>query len=157
MINTRKKEKAKWWLIIGSVVLSVIALVSAIIGLTKNITTTKLSTTDYTIGCVDSTGKVIDSKLSVYSKDLESTENLTIDIDEKTATVTYKVAYYDENEEFISMSEASAKDLDSTSIPATAKYFRVVITPDAVDGEAVELNIFNMAKYTSQIEVTFAK
>ena len=157
MVNTRKKEKAKWWLTIGAVVLSVVALVSAIIGLTKNITTTKLGSTDYAIGSVDSTGKVIDSKKSVYSKDLNTTDNLTIDIDEDTATITYKVAYYDENEKFVSMTEAMSKDLDTTSIPATAEYFRVIITPNQVDGEDVTLNIFNMSKYTSQIEVTFDK
>lgn len=152
-----KKEKAKWWLTIGAVVLSVVALVSAIIGLTKNITTTKLGSTDYAIGSVDSTGKVIDSKKSVYSKDLNTTDNLTIDIDEDTATITYKVAYYDENEKFVSMTEAMSKDLDTTSIPSTAEYFRVIITPNQVDGEDVTLNIFNMSKYTSQIEVTFDK
>lgn len=157
MVNTRKKEKAKWWLTIGAVVLSVVALVSAIIGLTKNITTTKLGSTDYAIGSVDSTGKVIDSKKSVYSKDLNTTDNLTIDIDEDTATITYKVAYYDENEKFVSMTEAMSKDLDTTSIPSTAEYFRVIITPNQVDGEDVTLNIFNMSKYTSQIEVTFDK
>lgn len=152
-----KKEKAKWWLTIGAVVLSVVALVSAIIGLTKNITTTKLGSTDYAIGSVDSTGKVIDSKKSVYSKDLNTTDNLTIDIDEDTATITYKVAYYDENEKFVSMTEAMSKDLDTTSIPSTAEYFRIIITPNQVDGEDVTLNIFNMSKYTSQIEVTFDK
>lgn len=152
-----KKEKAKWWLTIGAVVLSVVALVGAIIGLTKNITTTKLGSTDYAIGSVDSTGKVIDSKKSVYSKDLNTTDNLTIDIDEDTATITYKVAYYDENEKFVSMSEAMSKDLDTTSIPSTAEYFRVIITPNQVDGEDVTLNIFNMTKYTSQIEVSFDK
>lgn len=152
-----KKEKAKWWLTIGAVVLSVVALVSAIIGLTKNITTTKLGSTDYAIGSVDSTGKVIDSKKSVYSKDLNTTDNLTIDIDEDTATIIYKVAYYDENEKFVSMTEAMSKDLDTTSIPSTAEYFRVIITPNQVDGEDVTLNIFNMSKYTSQIEVTFDK
>lgn len=152
-----KKEKAKWWLTIGAVVLSVVALVSAIIGLTKNITTTKLGSTDYAIGSVDSTGKVIDSKKSVYSKDLNTTDNLTIDIDEDTATITYKVAYYDENEKFVSMTETMSNDLDTTSIPSTAEYFRVIITPNQVDGEDVTLNIFNMSKYTSQIEVTFDK
>lgn len=152
-----KKEKAKWWLTIGAVVLSVVALVSAIIGLTKNITTTKLGSTDYAIGSVDSTGKVIDSKKSVYSKDLNTTDNLTIDIDEDTVTITYKVAYYDENEKFVSMTEALSSDLDTTSIPSTAEYFRVIITPNQVDGEDVTLNIFNMSKYTSQIEVNFDK
>lgn len=152
-----KKEKAKWRLTIGAVVLSVVALVSAIIGLTKNITTTKLGSTDYAIGSVDSTGKVIDSKKSVYSKDLNTTDNLTIDIDEDTVTITYKVAYYDENEKFVSMTEALSSDLDTTSIPSTAEYFRVIITPNQVDGEDVTLNIFNMSKYTSQIEVNFDK
>lgn len=137
--------------------LSILAFVGVIFGLTKDVTTTKLSSVDYAIDSIDSTGKIVDSKLSLYSKKLNTVDNLAVEIDEKTATITYKVVYYDENEEYISTSEAAAKDLVTSDIPSSAKYFRIVITPDAVDGEAVELNIFNVSKYTSQLKVTFTK
>ena len=157
MVKTKRKEKAKWLLTIGAVVMSAVALVSSLFGLAKNETTENVTNSMYAVGTINETGKIVESKKSAYMKNAQTTEDLTIDIDEETATITYKVVYYDEDEKFLSMTESLAEDLDTSTIPETAKYFRVVVTPDQVDEEDVTLNMFNKAKYTSQLEITFAK
>lgn len=152
-----KKGKLKWLLTIVSVVLSIATLVAVCVGLNNLADTKSVNKSDYAIGTINETGKVVESKQSAYMKDAESVDGLTIDIDEETATITYKVAFYDEDGNFISMTESLESDFDATNIPENADTFRVVITPYAVDGENVELSIFNMGKYTSQLDVSFNK
>lgn len=156
-MTTKKKNKLKWFLTITSVILSIATLVAVCVGL-KNLTDTKsVSKSDYAIGTINETGKIVESKQSAYMKDAESVDGLVIEIDEETATITYKVAFYDEDGKFISMTENQDADFDTTNIPETADTFRVVVTPYQVDGENVELNIFNVGKYTSQLDVSFNK
>jgi len=157
-MTEKKKGKLKWLLTIVSVVLSVATLVAVCVGLGKIADTKKVDNGDYAIGTiVAESGKIVESKQSAYMKDAESVDGLVIEIDEETATITYKVAFYDEDGKFISMTDELESDFDATTIPETADTFRVVITPYQVDGENVELNIFNMGKYTSQLDVSFNK
>ena len=143
---------------IVSVVLSVITLIALVIGLNNITTSTRnVDNGDYAIGTINETGKIVESKQSAYMKDAETIDGLTIEIDEETATITYKVAFYDEDGKFISMTESQDADFDTANIPENADTFRVVITPYQVDGENVELNIFNMSKYTSQLDVSYNK
>lgn len=152
-----KKGKLKWLLTIVSVVLSIATLVAVCVGLNNLADTKSVNNGDYSIGAISETGKIVESKQSAYMKDAESVDGLTIDIDEETATITYKVAFYDEDGNFISMTESMESDFDANNIPENADTFRVMITPYQVDGENVELNIFNMGKYTSQLDVSFNK
>lgn len=155
---TKKKNKLKLILSCVSIVLSIITLVALVVGLNNITTQTKdVSKSDYAVGTINETGKIVESKKSAYMKDAETIDGLTIEIDEETATITYKVAFYDEDGKFISITESLDADFDATNIPETADTFRVVITPYQVDGENVELNIFNMGKYTSQLDVSFSK
>lgn len=157
-MTEKKKGKIKWFLTIMSVVLSIATLVAVCVGLNNLTQTTKnVDRNDYAIGTIAESGKIVESKQSAYMKDAESVHGLTIEIDEETATITYKVAFYDEDGKFISMTEEMETDFESTNVPANAVTFRVVITPYQVDGENVELNIFNLGKYTSQLDVSFAK
>ena len=157
-LTEKKKGKLKWLLTIVSVVLSIATLVAVCVGLGNIADTKKVDNGDYAIGTiVAESGKIVESKQSAYMKDAESVDGLTIDIDEETATITYKVAFYDEDGKFISMTESQETDFDATNIPENAETFRVVITPYQVDGENVELNIFNMGKYTSQLDVSYNK
>ena len=48
-------------------------------------------------------------------------------------------------------------DFDATEIPETAAFFRIVITPNQVDGEDVVLSVLNAGKYAGQLEVTYSK
>lgn len=156
-MSEKKKSKVKWWLTIVSVFLSIATLVAVCVGLGNLADTKNVSKSDYAIGTISETGKIVESKQSAYMKDAETIDGLVIDIDEDTATITYKVAFYDEDGKFISMTESQETDFDTANIPETADTFRVVITPYQVDGENVEMNIFNMSKYTSQLDITFNK
>lgn len=156
-MKIKTKNKLKWALTIVSVVLSVITLVALCVGLGNLATTKTLSNGDYAIGTINEDGKVVDSKQSAYTKNTYKTEDMSIEIDEETATITYKIAFYDKDGKFISMTDVLSEDFDTTNIPETATEFRVVITPLAVDGEPVELNIFNVSKYTSQLDVVVNK
>ena len=150
-----KNKKLNVILTITSIVLSVLALVSVAVAIHKNIVIKTASVTSYSVGAINETGKVIESKQSVYLKDMQKIDGMKIELDEETATITYKVAFYNEEDKFVSMTESLDADFDATNIPETATQFRVVITPLAVDGEAVELNIFNMAKYVNQLDVSW--
>ena len=157
-MTTKKKTRLKWLLTIGSAVLSVVALVGVCFGVSNLAKTKSVNNGDFAVGTiVAESGKIVESKHSAYMKDAENVDGLTIDIDEETATITYKVAFYDEDGKFISMTETMDEDFDATNIPENATQFRVVVTPYQVDGENVELNIFNMSKYTSQLEITYNK
>lgn len=156
-LSEKKKGKLKWALTIVSVVLSVITLVALCVGLGNLASTKTLGNSDYAIGTINEDGKVVDSKQSAYTKNTYKTEDMSIEIDEETATITYKVAFYDKDGKFVSMTNALSEDFDTTNIPENATEFRIVVTPLAVDGEAVELNIFNVSKYTSQLDVTINK
>ena len=153
----KKRNKLKLILTIVSIVLSIATLISVCVGINSMKMTQSVGRTDYAIGTINETGKIVESKQSVYMKDAESVDGLTIEIDEETATITYKVAFYDEDGKFISMTESLESDFDATITPENADTFRVIITPYAVDGENVELNVFNMGKHISQLDVSFAK
>lgn len=156
-LSEKKKGKLKWLLTITSVVLSVITLVAVCVGLGNLADTKNVDRNDYAIGTIAETGKIVESKQHAYMKDAENVDGLVIDIDEENATITYKVAFYDADGNFISMTETMSEDFDTTNIPENADTFRVEITPNQVDGENVELNIFNMGKYTSQLDVSYNK
>ena len=116
----------------------------------------KLTTNDYSIGAVSvDTGKIIESKQNYYSEMFEI-DGAEIKVKED-ATASYKVFFYDEDKAYISCTDALAEDLSAESIPETAKYFRVMVTPALVDGEPVECKHLNMSKYISQISITIAK
>lgn len=150
----RKSNKVKWILTIVSVVLSLATLISCLFAFGNMAETKTMSSTAYHIGTIDDGGKIVDSRKSIYS-DMKTTESLEITLDEDSQ-ITYKVVFYDENEDFISMSETLETDFDTTATPENAEYFRVVITPNQIDGEDTIVNIFNMGKYTKMLNVTFA-
>lgn len=156
-MTEKSKSKLKMALSIISVILSIITIVALFVGLGKLADTKILSNSDYSIGTINESGKIVESKQSAYSKDAYSVDGMSIELDEETATITYKVAFYDKDGKFVSMTDALDADFDTANIPETAETFRVVITPLAVDGESVELNIFNVGKYVSQLKVTFNK
>lgn len=152
-----KNKKTSIILTITAIVLSVLALAGVMVSMYKSNSTTKVNSSMYTIGAINETGKVVESRQSAYLRDMQKIDGLTIELDEETATITYKVVFYNEDGEFVSMTESLDADFDAETIPETATQFRVIITPYAVDGEAVELNIFNVGKYVNQLEVSFNK
>lgn len=155
--NKMKTNKFKIALMsIGLILVS--AVVTALCFGFANLNTTKtVSAGAYDIGTIDATtGKYVASEKSIYMEEMQTIDGLTIEVKED-AQVSYKVAYYNEDKVFISMTDALTEDLATDSIPESASYFRVVITPNAVDGEDVEISLLNASKYAKQITVTYEK
>ena len=155
----RKVKTNKFKLAVVSIGLVLVsAVVTALCFGFANLNTTKnVSAGAYDIGTIDSTtGKYVASEKSIYMEEMQTVEGLTIEVDED-AQVTYRVAYYNEDKVFISMTDALSGDLDAETIPESASYFRVIITPNAVDGEDVKISILNASSYANQITVSYEK
>ena len=149
-----KSNKFKWIMSVVAIVLSISACIGVFLGINNLRDTKEMSTSCYHVGTVDDSGKVVDSRKAIYS-DIKTTEDMKIEL-EDDATITYKVVFYDENEDYISSSEVLETNYDNTTTPANAEYFRVVITPYQVDGEDVTLNAISMLKYTNMINISYA-
>lgn len=147
------RNKTRWLL----VTLALIALTSVVvvlgIRLNKQATTTTVSAaTGYDIGTLDANGKVTKSTENIYLKDYITTDGLKVTIKEK-ADIQYKLYFYTEDKTFVSASSAwLTADFDGT-VPATAKYVRIVIDPTE-DSEVSALEVFG---YASQLTVTYNK
>lgn len=151
-----RTTKSKISALTAALVVVAIMLVTAFAKIDNLQANRKLTSQDYNVGSVSvETGKVIESKQSFYS-DIYEIDGAEIKVEED-ATASYKVFYYNEDKVFIESTNSLTEDLDAESIPETAKYFRIVITPAPVDGEPVECKLLNTGKYISQISVTIAK
>lgn len=155
----KRNSTLKWIAIALSLVLSIVAVCSAMIGIFKSPSDApdEVGLFGYSLGTVDESGKVVESKKSAIQKEMQTVNGMDIQLDEETATVTYKVVFYDENKDYISTTESLSVDYNAELTPENAKYFRVIITPYQVDGEDVTLTLFNKAKYVEQLEVTYKK
>lgn len=155
-----KKKNFKWWLTLVTSIMTLIMFGAFVFGIANKDSdslTDTLSAFDYKVGTVSDSGKILESGKSAYTKSLYNLTDLVIKVDEETSTVTYKVVYYDEEKEFISISESFEDDYTAEGAPENAKYVRILVTPYQVDGEDVTLSIFNVAKYVNQLEVSFKK
>lgn len=152
------KSKIKWTITIISFVLSIFLFGAFVINLTNRApeTTDELGRLDYALGTIDEEGKILESKKSMYSKELQLIKGLKIELSENS-TITYKIVFYDEDKAYISTTESLDVAYSSDLEVEGAKYFRVIITPFQVDGEDVILTAFNMGKYIDQLEVIFNK
>ena len=106
---------------------------------------------------VDENGKRVESKRSIVMKDTRNVDGLTIDIDEENATVSYRVVFYGVDGEYLSTTESMTTDYEKKDTPDDAETFRVVVTPNKVDGEDVEIGVLDVGKYASQLAVTYKK
>lgn len=153
-----KKGKFKTLLIVFSFLMSLLTTVSVMFAITNDKKTTEnVGSLDYVLGTIDENGKMVDSKKSIVMEDAETVDGLTIDIDEETATISYRVVFYGEDGEYLSTTDMLEEDYDATSAPESAETFRVVITPYQVDGEDVSISIFGISKYAKQLDVSYNK
>lgn len=131
-------------------------LAGVCIKLAKLDKTKTLPSYSYTIGAIgESDGKITEAKTSIYSKDFTSVKEMKIEIADE-ATITYKVAFYDKDKKFISLSASQNADYSGTA-PSNAEYFRVMITPDKVNDKEVEISALDVYKYAKQVTVTYSK
>ena len=153
-----KREKLKGIMVLASCLLSVATFMTVAIGMSKSTkTTATLRSVEYTLGNVDEDGKVIESKKAIVMKDTKNVDGLAIDIDEENATVTYRVVFYGEDGEYISTTESMATDYEEEITPDGAETFRIVVTPNQVDGEDVQIGTLSVGKYAKQLAVTYNK
>ena len=152
-----RSDKFKWIITTLAFILIAGVLISVCVNLNGLHTSKKVVNSDYAITSISSTtGKNVDSKLHIAMKDKQTVDGLEIKLGENPQ-ITYKVAFYDEDGAFVSMTDAQSTDFDNANIPATATQFRVEITPNQVDGEDVKVTLFNMNNYIAQITITYNK
>ena len=157
-MSVAKRNKASFWLSIVAVAVSVLTVLGLAIGIgNSKITSAKVNSLNYKNGAITETGKVIESNESAVLKEMKTTNGMIIEIDEETATITYKVAFYDKDGNFISMTEEQSSDFDVINVPENATQFNVMITPNEIDGEVVKLDAFNRAKYVKQLKVGYSR
>lgn len=111
---------------------------------------------DWTIGAINDSGKIVESRRSIYTKDMMSVEDMEITLAEEHS-VSYRVVFYDKEEAYLSSTEDLSADFDVENLPENAEYFRVIVTPDPIDDEPVEITFVNKAKYAKQLEIAYGK
>ncbi len=153
---SRTQRKSKIWQIVITVGLVLLTLMT--IGIATKVFDSEVKNVNpyfgYNLGSIDLNGKVCDSKQNIVQKDLQTVEGLEIEVSEDS-TITYKVAFYGENDELVLLTDSLNEDLDLSIIPEAAKTFRVVITPNAVDGEIVEISSVMISKYSKMLTVKY--
>ena len=153
----RRKNKARWAITLITFFMTIIMFSTFMFGIiNKSSETANVGVLGWAIGNVGDDGKIVESKESIYTRQLNLVDGLKITYDDE-ATVKYKVAFYDEDKKYISTTDALDEDYDSTLTPETAKYFRIIVTPRQVDGENVKINSFTAIKYANQLEIEYVK
>lgn len=157
MSSFKKRMSAsniKWIITFVLIAMLLVAVIFAFVKIDKNEKTKTLGTNSFTyaIGLLDAEGEYEQGTSSIYMKDYYSVNGLTVELKDK-ATVTYKLFFYDEDKEFIDMTSDLSLSYDSSSTPATAEYFRIMITPT----NDAEVSFFEIDDYAEQLTVSINK
>lgn len=157
MSSFKKRMSAsniKWIITFVLIAMLSVAVIFAFVKIDKNEKTKTLGTNSFTyaIGLLDAEGEYEQGTSSIYMKDYYSVDGLTVELKDK-ATVTYKLFFYDEDKEFIDMTSDLSLNYDSSSTPATAEYFRIMITPT----NDAEVSFFEINNYAGQLTVSINK
>lgn len=157
MSSFKKRMSAsniKWIITFVLIAMLSVAVIFAFVKIDKNEKTKTLGTNifTYAIGLLDAEGEYEQGTSSIYMKDYYSVDGLTVELKDK-ATVTYKLFFYDEDKEFIDMTSDLSLSYDSSSTPATAEYFRIMITPT----NDAEVSFFEIDDYAEQLTVSINK
>ena len=153
-INLKSKS---FWKKVGIIALASVLLVGAIAGISalfrKAEETTKTINPTYSVGALDhSTGKYVETKSAIYTKDGFECQGLTTSL-EFDATIKYQLYFYSEYDEFIHTTGTMSGVFYSTDVPIYAKYARIVIIPN----EDENINWFEKIDYSNQLNVTVNK
>lgn len=153
-INFKSKKTWKNILLIG---LACITLIGAIVGLSalfrKAEETTKTINPSYSVGALDhSTGKYVETKSAIYTKEGFECQGLTTSLD-FDAVVKYQLFFYSEYDEFIHTTGLLDGVFYSTSVPIYAKYARIVIIPN----EDENITWLEKNKYSKQLNIEIDK
>ena len=155
-----RKDKIKWVVTFVAITLLSVMVLAMGLNLSKFNTEKRINVSDYVIGAIDNSGKVVETSRSLYTKDLIKIDGFEIDVADD-ANIQFVVICYDAEEKFIGtvngQGDMSEEKMTELGFNENTAYFRVVINPAPVDGEPVELNLFNKAKYADQLTITYKK
>ena len=114
------------------------------------------------VGTLDENGKFVKSEYNIVSKEFSKIEDLEEIEVETDANFTYTIFFYDEDEKYLTnLGFGAGTSFDKTSIEGslvenpTAELFKIVLTPNEVNGEKIKVDNSNIEDYTSQMTITF--
>ena len=147
-------KKAKGLLIGIGAVVAVAFTIGTTVRLNKLDKTDEVSATfGYEQGLLGADGSETKGTTAIRTKKFVSVEGLTCDLVSE-ASITYKIFYYDKDEEFISATdELSADYVAGDNLPEGAEYARVVITPV----NDPEVSLTEIATYARELTVSWEK
>ena len=157
-----KKTKS---IISGILLVVIIAGVLALAGSLLGKETKTISSTEFSVGGINAQGNYVESKTSIYTKDMFECQGLSIEPDFE-ATGTYQVFYYDSNKNFFGATDELNAEDGVYNIGETfvfAKYARIVITPDVPldeDGNVEEnfkIRFYEVVGYAKDYKITVNK
>ena len=156
------------WVNILIVVLVSALLIGGIVGITaavKNDKTT-ISNSAFKRGALDSNGLYVDTKTSIYTKDLIECYGLEVEPDFEVSG-NYQVFYYDTNKLFLGSTPLMDSQTDGVYVKGDdfpyAKYCRIVISPEAPKDDIgnVEtdwkIRFYQVADYANDYKITVQK
>lgn len=152
-------------IISGIVLVALIAGVLALAVSWLGKDTKSISSTEFAVGGINEQGNYVESKTSIYTKDMFECQGLTIEPDFE-ATGTYQVFYYSENKNFLGSTDVmNAEDgvYNKGETFAVAQYARVMITPDVPtdeDGNVEEdfkIHFYEVVSYANDYTITVNK
>ena len=141
-------KKSFWKNVLAVVVVAILCagIIGGGIALGKYIKDKKKSPTLlWERGAIADDGKVNNDKNSIHTKDLFECRGLEITPSLESG-VTYVVAFYDDNENFLVKTDARSDKFTSSNVPLFAKYARVEINAGFEDGEKVEISLVKIVK-----------
>lgn len=147
IIQHVKADKVKWVIVTIAIILLTVAVIGIVVGITRDFG----KDINFKVGTLNATGQYAESNSSIYMKDSVSCKNLTVEKDFE-AQITYRIVFYDGNEKFLGSTEELSGNFSTNNNEeftgegkfATAKYFRIVITPTA-DEEIVGSEVLTYA------------
>ena len=146
-------KKPKWkWITAGIVILLLVAAVTVLAVTLAKVPVGTLTATEYKIGTLSVNGNFEESKNAVVTKDFVNAENFSVKLT-KEAKVTYKIAFYDADKDFIEMTEKLSENYNPTSLPEGTMYFKLTVIPT----ETKDLKTSDIKDIVTQLTVIYGK
>ncbi len=149
-----KNSKMAWWKI-ALIVLACVLVVGALAGLITSFAIKnadeqdgKLPTSAYSVGGLNEDGSYLDTKESIYTKNLFKSADLKCSL-VFDHNISYRVFFYDANEDFVSATGVLTGDY--STVPNYSPYCRIVITPD----EDQNIKWYEVKGYAKQLTVEY--
>lgn len=150
IFKSKKSKRIVTW------ILASLLLIGGVFGATALFRNAKSETKEinpsYAVGALNtSTGKYVESKQAMYTKEAFECQGLTITLD-FDSTMKYRVFFYNDTDIFIHESGVLSGSFMPTSVPPLAKYARVMLMPDDED-----ISFFDKFNYAKEVTIKVNK